>query len=103
MKLDLKQVADNATQLSSEEITQPLRLLEDFEDLFGGNLGDWDTDPIDLEIKPGSKRFNSKYYPVPIINNNTFNKELKVLVKIGVLTLVQQSQYGTPVFIIPNK
>ena len=28
---------------------------------------------------------------------------LKCLVKIGVLTPVQQSQYGTPIFIIPKK
>ena len=38
-KADLKQVAYSATQLNSEEITQLLRLLEDFEDLFDGTLG----------------------------------------------------------------
>ena len=38
-KADLKQVADNATQLNAEERTQLLRLLKDFEDLFDGTLG----------------------------------------------------------------
>ena len=71
--------------------------------MFGGNLGDWDTDPIDQEINPDYKPFNSKYYPVHINTKDTFCKELKLLVEIGVLTLVQQSQCGTPVFIIPNK
>ena len=71
--------------------------------MFDGTLGDWDTDPIDLEIKPGYKPFNSKYYLVPIINKETFRKELKHLVEIGVITLVQHSQYGTPIFIIPKK
>ena len=33
-KSELKQVAANATQLNSEEITQLLRLLKDFEDFF---------------------------------------------------------------------
>ena len=32
-----------------------------------------------------------------------FRKESKRLVEIGVLTPVQQSQYGTPVFIISKK
>ena len=36
------------------------------------------------------------------INKETFHKELKGLVKIWVLTLLQ-SQYGTPIFIIPKK
>ena len=45
---ELKQVANNATQQNEEEITLLLSLLEDFEDLFDGNLGDWATDPVDL-------------------------------------------------------
>ena len=88
-KTDLKQVADNATQLNVEERTQLLRLLEDFEDLLDDNLGDWDTEPANLEIKPGSKPLNSKYYPVPIINKETFRKELKRLAEIGVLNPAQ--------------
>ena len=59
--------------------------------------------PINLDLKPGSKLFNNKYYLLPIINKETFHKELKILVKIGVLTPLQQSQYDTPVFIIPKK
>ena len=64
----LKKLADKTTQLNVEEITQLLRILEDFEDLFDGNLGDWDTYPIGLYTNPGSKPFNSKYYPVHRIN-----------------------------------
>ena len=85
------------------EGTQLLRLLEYFEDLFDGTLGDRDTVSVDLELKPGSKPFNSKYYMVPRINKENFCKELKCLVELGMLTSVQQSQCGTPVFIIPKK
>ena len=67
-KTDLKQVANNETHMNADEITQLLRLLEDFEDLFDGTLGDMDTEPVDLEINPGSKPFSSKYYTFPIIN-----------------------------------
>ena len=38
-----------------------------------------------------------------MIKKETSRKYLKLLVKIVVLTPVQQSQYGTLIFIIPNK
>ena len=93
----------NDIQLNAEEITLLLSLLEYFEALFDGTLGNWATDPVDLELNPDYKQFNSKYYPFPRINKETFRKELKRLVEIGVLTPVQKSKYGTPVFIIPKK
>ena len=80
-KEDLKQVADKATQLNSEERTQLLMLLEDFEVLFDGTLGGWDIEPVNLKINPDSKPFNSKYYPLIRINKKTFCKDLKCLWK----------------------
>ena len=71
--------------------------------MFGGTLGYWDTDPVELELNPDSKPFHCKYYPVPKTNKDTFLKEIKRLVKIVVLTPLQQYQCGTPVFIIPKK
>ena len=50
VKANLKQVANNATQMSPEERTQLLRPLEDFDELFDCTLGDLDTDPVDLEL-----------------------------------------------------
>ena len=76
-KGDLKQVADNATQLNAKEWTQLIILLKDFEDseeFFGRTPGDWDTDPVDLKLKPDYKPFNYKYYPVPRISKETFHK-----------------------------
>ena len=102
-KAYLKQVANNATQLEAEERTQLISLLEYFEELFCGTLGECYKDPVNIGIDPGYKPFNSKYYTVPIINKYTVRKELKRLVEIRVLTPVQQSQYGVPIFIIPNK
>ena len=60
LKEDLKQVADKATQLNSEERTQLLMLLEDFEVLFDGTLGYWDIDPVNLEKNSGPEPFISK-------------------------------------------
>ena len=103
VKAYLKQVANNVNQLNAEERAQLLILLEDFEDLFDGNLEDWATEPVNLDLKLGYKPFNSGYYPVHRINKEHFRKEIKRIVEIGMLNLEQQSQYSTPVFIIPNK
>ena len=71
---DLEQVSVNETQLNAEEITQLLSLLQYFEYLFDGPLGDWDTEPIDLELKPYSNQFNFKCYQVHRINKDDFCK-----------------------------
>ena len=54
-------LAANATQMNYEQITQLLGLLKYFDEFFDQNIGDWDTDPFDLELKPDSKPFNCKY------------------------------------------
>ena len=68
VKVDLKQVDKKETHLNAKERTMLLKLLEDSGDLFAVTLGDWATEPVDLDLKPDSKPFNSRYYPVPRIN-----------------------------------
>ena len=102
-KDDLQQVAANTIHMISEDRTELPRLIQDFEYLFDGTIGDWDTDTIDLELNPYYKTVNFKYDLVPRINKDKFLKELQSLVKIGVLPLVQLSQHGNPVFIIRKK
>ena len=42
------------------------KLLQMFEHLFDGTLGEWKTDPIELELKdPDCKHYHAKPYPVP--------------------------------------
>ena len=54
-------------------------------------------------MKPGENPINSRWYTVPRINKHTFKNELERLEKIGVLEKVQESEWVTPVFIIPKK
>ena len=73
VKADLKQVV-NTSQLNAEEITFLLSLLKDFGNLFYGTLGNWATEPVDLELKPDFKPFNCRYYPVQRINKENFER-----------------------------
>ena len=74
VKDDLKQVANNATNPNTEEITLLLSLLEEFEDLFDGTLGYWYTEPVHLELKADPKTFTSRYYTVPRTSKDFFSK-----------------------------
>ena len=65
--------------MNAEERNQLLSISKYFEGLFGGTLEDWDTAIVDLELRPHYKPSNSKYFPAPIINKETFCKELKFL------------------------
>ena len=80
-KAYLEQLAANATQTNTEEITQLLRILEYFGDFFGGNLGDWGTDPVYFELNSDSKPFNCKYYPVPRLNKYTFSQIATMIIE----------------------
>ena len=47
-KAKLEQVAANAIHMNAEDRTKLLRLLQYFEDLLDGTLGDWETEPTNL-------------------------------------------------------
>ena len=102
-KADLNKIVDDANNLNRQQKQKLLKLLKQFETLFDGTLGKWKTKPVKIETRSDSKPVNSRWYPVPRINKLTFKKELERLVSIGVLERVQESEWGTPVFIIPKK
>jgi hypothetical protein len=47
-------VTDNCTHLSNPEQTKLLELLQQFEELFNGTLGDWDCKPVSFQLKEGA-------------------------------------------------
>ena len=75
-KAHIKQVANNTTQMNAEERILLLSIIEDFENLFDGTLGHWDTEPVNLELKTAYKPFISRYDLVPRINKYFFAKSL---------------------------
>ena len=71
--------------------------------LFDGSIGDWKTDPISLELKPGSTPYHDKLYPVVVKNNKRFKKEVEHLEKLGVLEKDSDSPWAAPSLGIPIK
>ena len=102
-KANLRVVANGAKHLTSIEREKLYKLLIKYKEIFDGSLGVWKTDEVNFEMKDDAKPHSQRYYPVPHLYKETFKKELDRLVRLGVLERVQQSEWGSPTFIIPKK
>ena len=103
-RADLNKIIEtNCKHLSSIQQKIMLNLLKEFEPLFDGTLGTFRTNPVDLELIPGSKSKHFKAFPVPKIHERTLKKEIDRLVKLGVLRKCSDSTWAAPTFIIPKK
>ena len=103
-KADLRSVVDkHCKHLPLHDRNKLLDLLKEFEDLFDGTLGEWNTEPVHLELKEGAKPFHGRPFPVPKIHKNTLIKELNRLCELGVLEFQPESEWASPSFIIPKK
>ena len=80
-----------------------LQLLKEFEDLFEAKLGTMPGQPYELPLRPNSKPYHAKAFPVPHIYVETVKKEVKRLVELGVLVEDANSEWAAPCFIIPKK
>ena len=96
-------VNDNCSHLSLHQRTSLLKLLTKFEELFDGTLGEWDTEPVSLELKEGAKPYAGKPYPIPRIHRETLKKEVERLCELGVLKWQPESEWASQSFIVPKK
>jgi hypothetical protein len=71
--------------------------------MFDGTLGVYPHKKVHIDIDPNAKPVHSRPYHVPQINLKTFKNELDHLVRLGVLTSQQESEWAPPSFIVPKK
>ena len=102
-KADLRAVVQKATHLNPRQREMLYALLIKYKDIFDGKLGEWRTDPVELELKEGAEPHSQRHYPMPRIHRDVFKKDLDRLVKLGVLERTNESEWGSPTFIIPKK
>ena len=103
-----KKADTNATVEAQKHLTKDQRfhlklLLYEFEELFDGTLGEWNTAPVDLKLKPGAEPFQLNPFPIAKIHYETLRKEINRLCSLGVLRKVAASEFASPSFIIPKK
>ena len=86
-KTDLPEVVkNNCSHLNAKDQQKLLELLLEFEELFDKTLGDWDTEPVSFELKPGATPYKGRPFSGPKINKETLLKETEGLCKLGVLS-----------------
>ena len=103
-KADLQAVIkNNCTHLTLEDQRILLDLLKEFEELFDGTLGDWNTKPVSFELKEGAKPYQGRAFPIPQVHKDTIKKEVNRLVELGVLTWQPSSEWASPSFIQPKR
>ena len=102
-KANLKLVVEGAKHLNDNQKKKLLKLLIKYETLFDGTLGEWKGEPVNFEKVEGAQPHSQRHFPVPHLYKKAFKKELDRLESLGVLEKVQQSEWGSPTFIIPKK
>ena len=94
-KADLKVVVQQAKHLNPRQKEMLYKLLIKYQSIFDGRLGEWNTDPVDLELKEGEKPHSQRHYPMPRVHRDVFKKEIDRLVKLGVLEKTNDSECTT--------
>jgi hypothetical protein len=77
-----------------------LKLLTEFEDLFDGTLGDWDTEPVSSKLKEGATPYHGRLFPTPKVHQPTLKNEVKRICMLGVLKWQPESKWASPSFIV---
>jgi hypothetical protein len=96
-------VRNNCKHLSANQQNMLLQLLQKYELLFDGTLGDWKTKPVSFQLKEGVSPYHGRAFPVPKIHKDTIMKAVERLCKLGVLERQPASEWASPFFIIPKK
>ncbi len=95
-------VRDNCKHLKVDQQKKLLQLLNNFELLFDGTLGDWKTKPVSFQLKEGASPYQGRAFPVPKIHKDTLIKEVDRLVKLGILEWQQALEWASLSFIMPK-
>ena len=69
-------------------------VLNKYEFLFGGTLGTCATKTVDIELQPGEKTYHAKPYPVPRAHESVLQKEVELLLQVGVFKSMNRSEWG---------
>jgi hypothetical protein len=101
--VDIVEVVQKQTHLTSEEQEQLQNALFDFQPLFQGKCGEFKGEPITLELLPGSKPLYGKPFSIPKAYQQVTKNEIEPLESIGILTKVTLAEWAVPTFIIPKK
>ncbi len=83
--MDRTAITESCTHLRDPEKQSLLELLQEFEELFDGTLGDWDCELVSLQLQVGAKPYHGRPFPTPKKHMKITKKEIQRLCNLGVL------------------
>ena len=101
-KINSKSIIMNVNQLKDKQKNSLLELLQKFKKRFDGTLGKYTGYDYTIELKEDVKPYHTKPFPIPKIRELTLKKKINRLIKIGVLTKINNSQWAASTIIIPK-
>src|SRR5210317_2534873 len=99
---NIMEEVDKCNKINSSEREEVLSLLNKYQNLFDGSLGEWQTQPIKIELKLEAKPYNARPYPVPQSQEQKLKNEVERLCKWGILKKCNNSEWAAPMFTISN-
>ena len=90
------------SKLTSTQRDKFQALLLKHESVFDFTIGDWDTDSVCLELKPGATPYHGKPYPVTVHSIEKFKRELQRLIGLGILEKYSDIPWVAPSLAIPK-
>lgn len=100
---DIFAIVGNIQHLDQAQKEAFYSLLKEHEQLFDGNIGTWNAEPVHLELKPDATPYHGKPYPVTVKDKGNFKREIERLVSLGVLAKDSDSPWAAPSFCQPKK
>ena len=89
--------------LSAIDKNKLLKLLQEFKELFNGTLGDWDCNPVSLQLKEGAQPYHGRPFLIPKMHVEVLKKEIQRLCNLVVLKWQADSEWASPTFIVPKR
>ena len=83
------------------QLNELLKILQISEEFFDRTLGTWKTDTVDFELKEDEETIWPRPDPVPKVHGEMFKNEVESLVLLGVLEVVNDSEWGSASFAQP--
>jgi hypothetical protein len=100
---NLRDICNKSMHLDVSQPEQLFAVLSKYEALFDGLLGTWKEHPHEINLKPDSKPYHAKAFPIPKIHLETLKSKVQCLWDLGVLHKVNRLECAAPTFIIPKK
>ena len=97
-KVDIEDVAKQQKHLTITQQQELQKVLQKYNKLFNGTLGLYPHQKVHIQIEEGAVPKHSHPYAVANIHLENFKAELKHLVRIGVLSKTDASEWASPTF-----